>query len=161
MASDGKFYWKWNAGDSRPTTLNVDQWFETGVNDHVHRETHLPAPAEVLIESKKEDHSNGTRPPGRKANSVAPNTNTNNIDDTTMLDSSDDEDEVEYEMSDEQYDLYYHDEMYVEYNSHPIPKKVYVHNQDLSPVTLLVCDTIQNQSSRASFGYITRWWKQW
>ena len=36
--------------------------------------------------------------------------------------------------------------MYVEYNSHPTPKKVYVHNSDLAPITLLVCDTIQNRA---------------
>ena len=56
MASDGKFYCKWNAVDSRPTTLNVDQWFETGVNDHVRHETYLPATARMLNESKKEVH---------------------------------------------------------------------------------------------------------
>ena len=111
QASDGNFYRKWTRkvysrpatinNGSRPATLNVDQWFETGINDHLRDETHLPAPAaEMLTESKKEDHSNGTRPPGRKANSVSPNTNTNNIDDTNMLDSSNDEDELKYTISD-------------------------------------------------------------
>ena len=28
-------------------------------------------------------------------------------------------------MSDEEYDLYYHDELFVEYNSHPTPKQVH------------------------------------
>ena len=56
----------------------------------------------MLTESKKEDHSNGTCPPGHKANSVAPNGNNNNINNTHMLDSSDDENESElnYEMKD-------------------------------------------------------------
>ena len=93
----------------------------------------------MLTESKKEDRRNGTHPPGCKANPVALDTNTNNIDDMNMLDSSDDEDELEFEMSDaerERYRMYYHD---------PTPKKVYVHNLDLAPITLLVCGTIQNK----------------
>ena len=56
--------------------------------------------------------------------------------------------ELEYAMSDakrEQYEKYYHDEMYVDYNSHPTPKKVYVHNPDLAPITLLVYETILNK----------------
>ena len=42
--------------------------------------------------------------------------------------------------------MYYHNELYGEYNSHPTPKKVYIHNPDLAPITLLVCDTIQNRA---------------
>ena len=69
----------------------------------------------MLTESKKEDHSNKTRPPGCKANLVALNSN-NNINNTHMLDSSNDEDEmkIEYEMSNKEYDLYYHAEVYIE-----------------------------------------------
>ena len=68
-----------------------------------------------------------------------------------MLDPSDEmrDDKVEFEMSDaerELYELYYHDELYGEYNSNPTPKKVYVHNPDLAPITLLVCDMIQNKA---------------
>ena len=68
-----------------------------------------------------------------------------------MLEPSDkmrDDDEIECEMSDAErklYELYYHDELYGEYNSSPTPKKVYVHNPDLAPITLLVCGTIQNK----------------
>ena len=69
------------------------------VNARVRHETHLPAPAEMLTESKKEDRSNGTCPLDIKANSVAPNrnnnNNNNNIVGTIMLDSSDEEDELE------------------------------------------------------------------
>ena len=137
---------------SCPTTLNVDQRFETGINDHLRDETRLPAlactAAEMLTESKKEDRSNRNRPPDIKANPVALDTNTNNIADKNMLDLSDDEDELEFEMSDFErklYKMYYHDEMYVEYNCHPTPKKVYVHNPDLVPITLLVYDTIKNK----------------
>ena len=100
----------------------------------------------MLTESKKEDCSNGIRPPDVKANPVA-------LDSNNMLDLSDDEMrndniEIECEMSDaerKRYKVYYHDELYGEYNSHPTPKKVYVHNPDLAPITLLMCDTIQNQ----------------
>ena len=147
MANDGKFYQKLNADDNRPLTLNIDQCFETGVNTHVRHETYIPAPAEMLTESKKEDHSSsGTCPPGHKANLVAPNGNNNNINNTHMLDLSNDEDElgIDYKMSDKEYDLYYHDELFIEYNSHLTPKRV--HNPDLALITLLVCDTIQNQS---------------
>ena len=110
-------------------------------------EAHLPAQAEILAESKKEDNNNGTCPPGHKANSVVlnGNNNNNNINNTNMLDLSDDDDETEldYEMSDEEYDLYYHDRLFVEYKSHPTPKQV--HNLELAPITLLVRDTIQNK----------------
>ena len=56
-----------------------------------------PAAAEMLPESKREDRSNGNRPPDVKANPVA-------LDSNNMLDLSDDElrddeDEMEYEMS--------------------------------------------------------------
>ena len=64
-----------------------------------------------------------------------------------MLDSSDDNDDIpewHYNMSDEDYDSYYHDELFVEYNTPLTPKQV--HNPDLAPIILLVCDTIQNQS---------------
>ena len=63
-----------------------------------------------------------------------------------MLDSSNDEGEMEldYKMSDEEYDLYYHDELFVEYNCHSTPKRV--HNPDLASITFLVCDTIQNKA---------------
>ena len=135
---------------SPPLTINVDQWFETSINSHSSNETHLPAntEAEMLLERRKEDRINKTCPLGHKANSVAPNSNNNNnnniiVEDVSMLDSSDDESEVEldYEMSDEEYDLYYHSELFVEYNSPPTPKRV--HNTDLAPITLLICDTIQ------------------
>ena len=78
----------------------------------------------MLTESKKEDHSNGTWPPGHKVNFVAPNDNNNDINNTHMLDSSDEKYEVEsdYEMSDKEYDLHYHDELFVEYNAHPTMK---------------------------------------
>ena len=99
MANNDKFYRKWNEVDSRPSILSVDQWFETSVNAHLRDETHLPAPAEMLTESKKEDRSNGTCPPGHRANSVAlnrnnNNNNNNNIVDAMMLDSSNEEDEL-------------------------------------------------------------------
>ena len=44
-----------------------------------------------------------------------------------MLDSSNDKDESEldYDISDKEYDLYYHDELFVEYNSHPTPKQLH------------------------------------
>ena len=103
-----------------------------------------PVAAEILTESKKEDRSHRTRPPDVKGNPVA-------LDSINMLDQSDNmcDDEVEFEMSDAErklYKLYYHDELYAEYNSNPTPKKVYVHNPDLAPITLLVCDTIQNRA---------------
>ena len=104
LKSNNEYLW--------PATINIDQWFESGVNAHVHHETHLWAPAEMLTESKKEDRSNETYSLGHKANLVAPNgnnnNNNNNIDtkDVNMLDSSDDESELEleHEMSDEEYD---------------------------------------------------------
>ena len=57
---------------------------------------------------------------------VDPNSNNNsniNITEGNILDLSDEEDELEiyYEMSDEEYSFYYHDELFVEYNSHPTP----------------------------------------
>ena len=52
-----------------------------------------------------------------------------------------DDNNLEYEMSNEEYDLYYHDELFVEYNSHPTPKQV--HSKDLAPITLSICDLIQ------------------
>lgn len=55
-----------------------------------------------------------------------------------------DELELDYEISDEEYDIYYHDELSVEYNSHPTPKQV--HNPDLAPITLLLSITIQGQA---------------
>ena len=68
------------------------------------------------------------------------------VEDVNMLDSSDDDIEVEldYNMSDEEYDLYYHNELFVEYNSPPTPKRVY--NPDLAPITLLICNTIQGRT---------------
>ena len=105
----------------------------------------------MLTDCEKEDRSNGTRPPDVKANRVAPdrNNNNNNID-NNMLDSSsssaDDDDDMmpewHYNMSDEDYDSYYHNDLFVQYNNPPTPKRV--HNQDLAPITLLICDTIQN-----------------
>ena len=105
----------------------------------------------MLTGSEKEDRSNGTRPPDVKENRVAPdrNNNNNNID-SNMLDSSsssaDDDDDMmpewHYNMSDEDYDSYYHNDLFVQYNNPPTPKRV--HNQDLAPITLLICDTIQN-----------------
>ena len=103
--------------------------------------------AEMLTDVRKEDHINETCPHRHRANSLAPNgsNNNNNIDnqDVNILDSSDEEDELEldYEMSDEEYDIYYHGELCIEYNSPPFLKQV--HNPDLAPITLLVCDTIQ------------------
>ena len=90
----------------------------------------------MLTESKKEDRSNRICPRDIKANPVV-------LDSNNMLDPSDDmyDDEVEFEKR-KLYELYYHDELYGEYNSNPTPKKVYVHNLDLAPITLLVCDTI-------------------
>ena len=63
---------------------------------------------------------------------------------TNRLDTSNDEDGLEYEMSDKDYDLNYHDELFVEYNLHPTPKQV--HNKDLASITLLICDLIQGQT---------------
>ena len=56
-----------------PATINIDQWFEYGVNAHVHHETNLWAPAEMLTESKIEDRSNETYSLGHEENLVAPN----------------------------------------------------------------------------------------
>ena len=108
----------------------------------------------MLHDARKEDHTNKTCPLKHKAKSVAPNGNNNNnnnnnnidIKDVNMLDSSDDEDEVEldYKMSDEDYNSYYHNELFIEYNSPPSPKRV--HNPDLAPITLLVCNTIQGHA---------------
>ena len=47
-------------------------------------------------------------------------------------------------MSDEEYDVYYHNELFAEYNSSPTPKRV--HNPDLAPITLLICDSIQGHA---------------
>ena len=140
MAIDGKFYWKWNAVPnvvpSLSKTLNVNQWFETTAASHnVRHETHLPETVETVTSKMlKEDRSNKTFPLGNKANSVVPNgnNNNNNINSLNMLDSSDDEDEFEWKMSDEEYDLYYHDDLFVEYNSNPTLKRV--HNPDLAPI---------------------------
>ena len=90
----------------------------------------------------KEDLIIKTFPLGNTENLVAPNVN-NNIDNnsTIMLDTSDDKDELEYEISDEDYDLYYHDELFVKYNLYPTLKRV--HNKEFAPITLLICNSIQ------------------
>ena len=115
-------------------------------------ETHLLAhiTAETFTGVRKTDRINKTCPLGHKVNLVAPNgnnnnNNNNNIAGANMLDSSDEEDELEldYEMSDEEYDLYYHDELFVEYNSYPTLKQV--HTPDLALITLLIYDSIQGQ----------------
>lgn len=66
----------------------------------------------------KKDRIDKTFPLGNNANSVPSNgnNNNNNIEDTNMLGSSDDEDklELDYNMSHEEYDLYDHDELFVE-----------------------------------------------
>ena len=105
----------------------------------------------MLLEQRKEDRTNRTHLLGCKANLVAPNSNNNNnttivVEDVNMFDSSDDESDVEldYEMSDEEYDLYYHNKLFVEYNSPPTWKRV--HNPDLAPITLLICNTIQGHA---------------
>jgi len=87
----------------------------------------------MLTGSEKEDRSNGTRPPDVKANRVAPdrNNNNNNID-SNMLDSlsssEDDDDEMmpewHYNMSDEDYDSYYHNGLVLQYNKIlPLPSE--------------------------------------
>ena len=141
-------------------TINVDQWFETSSNNHVRHENHLPASAEMFTESEKEDRSNGTRPPDVKAIQVAPDRNNNNNIDSNMLDSlssEDDDDEMmpewHYNMSDEDYDSYYHNGLFLQYNNPPTPKRV--HNQDLAPITLLVCDTIQNHDVGRPLDHLT------
>ena len=92
----------------------------------------------MLTEVRLEYWTNATYPPGHKATSVAPNcNNNNNIADANMLDSSDED-----EMSDEKYDLYYHDELIVNYHSYPTPQRVY--NVDLAPITLLICNSIRD-----------------
>ena len=85
-----------------------------------------------------------------KASLVALNSNNNDINDSmnmNMLNMSDDDIQwdLEYEMSDDEYDLYYHNELFVEYNSNPTLKRV--HNRDLAPIILLVCNLIRGQSS--------------
>ena len=157
LASDDKYYRKRNRfPESPPLTINVDKWFETSISSHLLNETHLPAntAAEMLLEQRKEDRSNGNHPLGCKANLVALNRNNNNnnnnnnniVEDVNMLDSSDDDSEVEldYEMSDEEYDLYCHNELFAEYNTPPTPKRV--HNPYLAPITLLICNAIQGQA---------------
>ena len=103
----------------------------------------------MLHDVRKEDRTNETCQLGHEANLEAPNCNNNNnnnninIKDVNMFSSFDNEGEVEldYEMSDEEYDSYYHNELFIEYKSPPSPKRV--HNLDLAPITLLVCNTIQ------------------
>ena len=79
------------------------------------------------------------------------NNNNNNIDikDVNMLDSPDDEDEVDldYKMNDEEYDLYYCNELFIQYNSLSSLKQV--HTPDLAPITLLVWDTIQGHAAES------------
>lgn len=57
--------------------------------------------------------------------------------------NEEDELELDNEISDEEYDSYYHYELCVEYNSHPTPSCV--HNPDLAPIPLLTCNSIQVQ----------------
>lgn len=89
----------------------------------------------VTSEMITEDHVNETCLLGHTENLVTPNgnnTNSNNNMNINMLNTSDDVDDLEYEMSDIKYDVYYHVELFVEYNSHPTPKQV--HNKDLAPI---------------------------
>ena len=81
----------------------------------------------ITSEMLKEVCVNETCSLGHKANLVALNSSNNNISNNmnmNMLKKSDEEDELEYEVSDKEYDLYYHNALFVEYNSHPTLNRV-------------------------------------
>ena len=113
------------ASTTKQVMTFMNQWFETAVTSLVRHENHLPKTVKLekdTSEMLREDCSDGTCSLGHRGNLVALNGNNNNINNNmnmNMLNTSDGEGDLEYEISDKEYDLYYHDELFVEYNSHP------------------------------------------
>ena len=113
-------------------------------------ENHLPN-LPKKVQDVKEDCSNENQPLGCKANLVAPNRNNNNNNmNMNMLNKSDDDSKSkdnDYETLDLD-EWLNHDELFMQFNSGlTIPTPGRVHNEDLAPITLLCCDTIQGHHS--------------